>query len=159
LEPAAGRLRAFLFPIPSPRAILLASPENLVCERGAAMKLLRSIASVVVSYIVVYGIVFASDPILSHLFPAQYVSGKVPPTFLIWVSTAIFAVASILGGWLCVKIAPSKQGTHLLVLFAVGEALGIFFTVHNWGVWPHWYSLVWLIVWPVFLWIGGKLGK
>jgi len=24
------------------------------------------------------------------------------------------------------------------------------------GTWPHWYSLAWLIVWPVFLWIGSK---
>jgi hypothetical protein len=121
------------------------------------MKLLRSIASVVLSYIVVYGIVFASDPVLTHFFPTQYVAGKVPPTFLIWISTAIFAVATIFGGWLCVLIAPSKPGAHLLALFVVGEALGLFFTVHNWGVWPHWMSFVWLVVWPVFLWIGGKL--
>jgi hypothetical protein len=123
------------------------------------MKLLRSVASVVLSYVVVYGIVFASDPVLTHLFPGQYVSGKVPPTFLIWISTAIFAVASIFGGWLCVVLAPSKPGTHLLILFVVGEALGIFFTVHNWGVWPHWMSFVWLIVWPVFLWIGGRIRR
>jgi len=62
------------------------------------MKLLRSVASVVLSYIVVYGIVLLSDPVLTHFFPTQYVAGKVPPVFLLWVSTAIFALASILGG-------------------------------------------------------------
>ena len=120
------------------------------------MKLLRSIASVVVSYIVVYGIVFLSDPVLTHFFPTQYVMGKVPPTFLIWISTGIFALASILGGWLCVRIAPSKPGMHLLVLFLVGEAVGLYFSIHNWGVWPHWTSFVWLVVNPIFLWIGGR---
>ena len=120
------------------------------------MKLLRSIASVVLSYIVVYGIVFCSDPILSHFFPTQYVAGKVPPPFLLWISTAIFAIATLLGGWLCVRIAPSKPGVHLFVLFVVGELVGLGFTVKMWGNWPHWYSLVWLVVWPVFLWIGGR---
>lgn len=120
------------------------------------MKLLRSIASVVLSYIVVYGIVFCSDPILSHFFPTQYVAGKVPPPFLLWISTAIFAAATLLGGWLCVRIAPAKPGIHLLVLFVVGELVGLGFTVNMWGTWPHWYSVVWLVVWPVFLWIGGR---
>jgi nitrate/nitrite transporter NarK len=123
------------------------------------MKLLRSIASVVISYIVVYGIVFCSDPVLTHFFPTQYVAGKVPPAFLLWISTAIFAAASILGGWLCVRIAPSKSGTHLFVLFLIGELVGLGFTWRMWGAWPHWYSLAWLIVWPVFLWIGSKLRR
>jgi|ERR1700728_2818889 hypothetical protein len=121
------------------------------------MKLLRSVASVVLSYIVVYGIVFCSDPILAHFFPTQYVHGRVPPLFLLWISTGIFALATLFGGWLCVLIAPSRPGTHLVVLFVIGEALGFFFTWRMWGTWPHWYSIVWLIVWPLFLWIGGSL--
>jgi nitrate/nitrite transporter NarK len=123
------------------------------------MKLLRSVASVVVSYIVVYGIVFSSDPILAHLFPTQYVPGKVPPAFLLWISTAIFALATLLGGWLCTLIAPSRPGAHLFVLFLIGEVLGLFFTWRNWSTWPHWYSFLWLVVWPVFLWIGGRLRR
>ncbi len=123
------------------------------------MKLLRSVASVVVSYILVYGIVFLSDPILHHFFPAQYAAGTVPPAFLLWISTAIFAVATLFGGWLCALIAPSRPGAHLFVLFLIGEILGLFFTWRMWGTWPHWYSIVWLIVWPVFLWIGGSLRR
>jgi len=123
------------------------------------MKVLRSIAAVVVSYIVVYGIVFLSDPVLAHLFPGQYVPGKVPPLYLLWISTAIYALASILGGWLCARIAPSKPGLHLLVLFVIGEGFGVFFTVHNWGIWPHWNSFVWLAIWPLCLWIGGRIRR
>ena len=123
------------------------------------MRVLRSVASVVVSYVVVYGIVMLSDPVLTHFFPGQYVVGKVPPTFLLWTSTAIFAAASILGGWLCTVIAPSRPGVHLLSLFAVGEALGLFFTWRMWGQWPHWHSFVWLAVWPVCIWIGGLIRR
>lgn len=119
------------------------------------MKTVRSVASVVVSYVVVYTIVILSDPVLTHFFPTQYVAGKVPPTFLLWISTAVFAVASTIGGWLCAIIAPSRTGHHLVALFILGEGVGLFFTWRMWGQWPHWYSLVWLLVWPVCLWIGG----
>jgi hypothetical protein len=122
------------------------------------MKVLRSIASVVVSYLVVFCIVLLSDAVLERLFPGQYVAGKVPPTYLLWISAAVFAMASILGGWLCVRIAAAKPGYHLLALFFLGEAIGVVFTVVNPGHYPLWNSLVWLAVWPVCLWIGG-LGR
>lgn len=123
------------------------------------MKFLRSVAAVLLSYVVVYGIVFCSTPILMHFFPTQYVRGQVPPVFLLWISTSIFALATILGGWMCVRIAPFRPGGHLFVLFLLGELVGVYFAFQMWGQgWPHWYSLLWLIVWPVCLWLGG-LGR
>lgn len=123
------------------------------------MKVLRSVASVVVSYLVVCVGIFASDPILSRLFPGQWVSGKVPPASLLAISTAIFAAFSVLGGWLCVRLAPSRTGLHLLILFVLGEAAGAIPAAINWNNgWPHWYPISWLLVWPICLWIGG-LGR
>jgi nitrate/nitrite transporter NarK len=120
--------------------------------------MLRSIASVVVSYLVVFALVSLSDPVIAHFFPGQYVRGKVPPDSLLWLSTGVFALASVLGGWLCVRLASSHYAAHLLWLFLLGEAVGGVFTVANWKTWPHWQSFVWLVVWPVCLWLGG-LGR
>jgi hypothetical protein len=123
------------------------------------MKVLRSVASVVVSYLVVYVFIVLMDPVLSRLFPGQYVVGKVPPTFLLWISTAVFAVGSVLSGWLCVKMAPSRTGLHLVILFVLGEAAGLASTIAIWNKgWPHWYSIAWLVAWPVCLWVGGMMG-
>lgn len=122
------------------------------------MKALRALASVLGSYIVVFAIVLISDPILSHLYPGEYVRGQVPPVFLLWITTAIFAAASILGGWMCVRIAPTQPSRYLLALFLLGEALGAASTWANWGKWPHWHSLTWMAIWPVCLWIGA-LGR
>jgi nitrate/nitrite transporter NarK len=119
------------------------------------MKILRSVASVIVAYIVVFAIVLGSDPVLARIYPGQYVRGHIPPNFILWIGTAIYAVASILGGWICVRLAPSKPGKHLLVLFLFGEAMGLVSTILNWNHWPHWQSLVWLVLWPICLWIGG----
>lgn len=122
------------------------------------MKVLRSAASVVGCYLVVFCLVLLSDPLLERLFPGQYVQGKVPPTFLLWISAGVFAAASLLGGWLCVRIAPAKPGRHLLALFILGEAIGLVFTIVNPGHLPLWNSLLWLAIWPVCLWIGGGSG-
>jgi hypothetical protein len=73
------------------------------------MKVLRSVAPVVVSYLVAFALVSLKDPVIAHFFPGQYVNGKVPPDSLLWLGTGVFAVASIPGGWLCVRLAPSAQ--------------------------------------------------
>jgi hypothetical protein len=122
------------------------------------MKVLRTLASVLGSYIVVFGIVLLSDPVLEHFYPGQYVRGQVPPVFLLWITTGIFAAASILGGWMCVRIAPSRPSMHLLALFVLGEVFGALSTWANWGRWPHWHMLVWMAIWPVCIWVGA-LGR
>ena len=123
------------------------------------MNVLRSIAAVVVSYAVVFVIVWLSNPLLAHLYPGQYVPDKVPPAFLLRASTFIFALASIIGGGLCVRIAPSRPGLHLMILFFIGEIVGAVFAMKNWATWPHWYSIIWLAIWPVGLWLGGLAKK
>jgi hypothetical protein len=138
------------------------SPKNaFVLDEagGQAMRMLRSIASVVVSYLVVFALVSLSDPVIAHFFPGQYVRGKVPSVPLLWLSTGVFALASLLGGWLCVRMAPTAYASHLVRLFLLGEAVGIAFTAVNWKTWPHWQSFVWLAVWPLCLWLGGLLRR
>lgn len=119
------------------------------------MKILRTLASVLGSYIAVFVIVALSNPVLARLYPGEYGAGKVPPDSLLWINTVVFMLASVLGGWLCVRLAPSRPGGHLLALFVIGEGMGLYFTWQAWQQMPHWYSLVWLIAWPVCLWFGG----
>ncbi|MGC2621394.1 MAG: hypothetical protein WA414_20280, partial [Acidobacteriaceae bacterium] len=97
--------------------------------------------------------------VLAHFFPSQYAAHHVPPPFLLRASTFIFALASIVGGGLCVRIAPSRPGLHLLILFLIGEIAGTVTTIKMWATWPHWYSLIWLAIWPVGLWLGGFARK
>lgn len=124
------------------------------------MKLLRSIAAVVISYALIYALVWVSDPVLSRLYPGMLGPGQVPPVFLLRISTYIFAIASLAGGALCVRMAPTRPGLHLLILFVLGEIVGVGFSIANWNKgWPHWYSLVWLGIYPVCLWLGGMMRK
>lgn len=120
------------------------------------MKLLRSVASVLLSSIVVYGVVVVSYFVLTYFFPDQYAAGEGSAPFLLWISTGMFAVASIFAGWLCVRLAPFRQSGHLFVLFLLGELAGAYLAWQRWGQdWPQWHLLVALAVWPVCLWLGG----
>jgi O-antigen/teichoic acid export membrane protein len=123
------------------------------------MQLLKSIASVGGSYVLTIVLVIMSDPLLHALFPKDYVRGKPIPDTLLWLSTAIFVVVSILCAWICAKTAPGKVLTHIVWFFAIGEIMGLVTTCANWGKMPHWYSVAWLLVWIPAVWIGWRLAR
>ena len=120
--------------------------------------MLKSIAVVAGSYVLSVILVMATDPLLSRLFPGDFVKDRVPSDTALMASTAAFAVVTILCAWVCARFSPGQAAKHVLWFFIVGEAMGIVFTVLGWNKgWPHWYSLSWLIVWPVGCWMGLKL--
>ena len=125
--------------------------------RGEDM--LKSIAIVVGSYVLSIVLVLCSDPLLSRLFPGDFVRGHVPSDNALMASTACFVVVSVLCAWICARFAPSNPARHVLWFFVIGEVMGIVATIPNWSKgWPHWYWLSWLLTWPVSCWIGAALG-
>ena len=122
--------------------------------------MLKSIAVVVGCYVLSVVLVLATDPLLTRLFPGDYVRGRVPSDTVLMASTAFFVVISILCAWLCARFAPSRAAQHVLWFFIIGEVMGIVSTIPNWGKgWPHWYWLSWLLTWPVSCWIGLLLAR
>ena len=121
--------------------------------------MLKSVAVVAGSYIVSIVLVLATDPLLSRIFPGDFVRGHVPSTTPLLTSTALFVAISIVCASVCARLAPSRAGRHVLWFFVVGEVLGIATTIPNWSKgWPHWYWLAWLLTWPVSCWIGLQIG-
>ena len=86
--------------------------------------MLKSIAVVVGSYVLSVVLVMLADPLLSRLFPGDYVRGKVPSDTPLIASTALFVVISILCAWLCAHFAPNRAGWHVLWFFILGEVHG-----------------------------------
>ncbi len=122
--------------------------------------MVRSIATVIGSYLLSIVLVLASDPLLRHLFPGEFDAGHVPSNRALLVSTAIFIGVSILCAWLCARFAPPRKGPHVLAFFLLGEILGLTTTIPNWSSgWPHWYWLSWLLSWPVSCWLGLVLAR
>lgn len=100
--------------------------------------MLKSIGVVGDSYVLSVVLVLATDPLLSSLFPGDFVRGRVPSNPPLLASTALFVVISIFCAWLCARFAPSRAGRHVLWFFIVGEVMGIAATIPNWNKgWPH----------------------
>lgn len=120
--------------------------------------MLKSILVVVGSYALSIALVLGSDPLLSLLFPGDFVHGRIPSTPALAASTATFIVISILCAWLCARLAPAPTARHVLAFMLLGEALGIASTIPNWNSgWPHWYWLSWLLSWPASCLVGLKI--
>jgi hypothetical protein len=121
--------------------------------------MLKSIGVVLGSDALSVVLAMATDPLLSRLFPGDFVKGRVPSETPLITSTALFVVVSIFCAWVCARFAPGRAGRHVLWFFILGELMGIGATIPNWSKgWPHWYWLSWLLTWPVSCWIGLLLG-
>lgn len=119
----------------------------------------KSVGVVLGSYILSIVLVICTDPILSRMFPGDFVKGRIPSDPALMASTAFFVLVSILCAWVCARFAPANPGKHVLWFFILGEVMGLAATIPNWSKgWPHWYWLSWLLTWPVSCWIGLKLG-
>jgi len=140
--------------------IAVGAVELDTTSRMEEFPMFKSIAVVVGSYLLSIILVVATDPLLSRLFPGDFVKGRIPSTNPLVASTAFFVVISILCAWLCARFAPSRAGRHVLWFFILGEVMGIVSIIPNWSKgWPHWYWLSWLLTWPVSCWIGLLLGR
>ena len=121
--------------------------------------MLKSTAVVIGSYLLSIILVLGTDPLLSLVFPGDFVRGRVPSGTALAASTALFVAVSILCAALCARFAPNRPTGHVLWFFGIGEAMGVIATIPNWSSgFPHWYWLSWLLTWPVSCWIGLQLG-
>ena len=117
--------------------------------------MLKSVAVIAGSYVLSVVLVLGTDPLLSRLFPGDFVRGQVPSNAALMTSTALFVLISIFCAWVCARFAPRSPYRHVFWFFVLGEVMGIAASIPNWSKgWPHWYWLSWLFSWPVSCWIG-----
>jgi hypothetical protein len=128
-------------------------------SRLEVLRRLKSVGVVIGCYLLSILLVVATDPLLSRLFPGDFVRGRIPSDNALLASTAFFVVVSILCAWLCARFAPGRAARHVLWFFIIGEVIGVGATIPNWSKgWPHWYWLSWLLTWPVSCCVGLLLG-
>src|SRR5262245_55146926 len=87
--------------------------------------MLKSIGVVAGSYALSIILVLCTDPLLSRMFPGDYVHGQIPSTNPLLASTGLFIVISIFCAWLCARFAPGQPAKHVLWFFILGELMGI----------------------------------
>jgi hypothetical protein len=116
--------------------------------------MLKSVGTVAGCYVLSVALVLATDPLLSLLFPGDFVRRRIPSNLALLASTGLFVLISIFCAWLCARFGP------VLWFFVVGEVMGIATIIPNWSKgWPHWYWLSWLLTWPLSCWLGYLLAR
>lgn len=118
----------------------------------------RSIAAVVIGFVLIAALSIGTNVLLSNLAPDLYpASGIVTDSGALVLALAYVAVYAIAGCYLTARLAPSRPMLHALVLGGLGLAFNVMGVVVTWGQVPAWYSLAGLALTMPYAWIGGRL--
>jgi hypothetical protein len=117
----------------------------------------RSVAAVIGGYAAIGVLIVLTDQLFSVLIPDMK-SMPQPPPYYFAISLVTDFIYSIVGGWVCVRIAKERQMRHAAGLIVFGEAIGIASQIALWTTVPHWYGMSLLILYPPGVWLGAKLG-
>ena len=111
---------------------------------------MRKILAALAGYVAIGILVVLSDRITSSALAA-------PSTKYFAVTLFTDVVYTIVGGFLCAKIAGAGAREATIGLIVFGEAMGITSAIVAWSTQPHWFGLALLILYPPAIWIGSKL--
>jgi hypothetical protein len=115
--------------------------------------MLKAIAVVVGSCLLSVVLVLATDPLLSRLFPGDFVKGRGPSDTALIASTALFVVVSILCAWLCPALLSSAPRVMCSGSLSSGKRWVSAQLFPTGAGWPHWYWLFRLVTGSVSCWI------
>jgi hypothetical protein len=117
----------------------------------------RTIIAVVGGFLGIAVLIRLTDMLFARLTPGWDPKG--PPLYYFAVSLGTDFVYTIVGGYLCALIAEGNSRKATLWLILLGEALGIVVQAMLWGTVPHWFGIGLLVLYPVGIWIGSRLGS
>jgi hypothetical protein len=118
----------------------------------------RSIAAVVIGFVVIGALAFGADAILRATVPGAFTAnGRMEdPAMLLFVLgyVTLFAVA---GCYLTARLAPRRPMAHALVLGLLGLCFNVVGTMAQWDHAPAWYHVLALALVMPSAWLGGWL--
>lgn len=118
----------------------------------------RSIAAVLVGFVLIAALSFGADAVLRQAMPTAFdAAGRaesVPVLLLVMGYVGLFAVS---GCYLTARLAPRRPMLHALVLGALGLALNVAGAVFMWDTAPAWFHAASLLLVMPYAWVGGRL--
>jgi hypothetical protein len=139
---------------------------QVVAESSSSMspvtrRLGRSTGAVLAGFLTVVVLSTAVDAALhaTEVFPP---AGQRMSDALFWLATAYRCLFTVLGGYVCARLAPHSPGRHALVLGCIGSAIATLAVVATWGrsdLGPAWYPLLLLVTALPCTLAGGRLWR
>lgn len=117
----------------------------------------RMILAILAGYILIGVLVSVTDRLLAKFLPGfAAVPGHLTSSYFA-VSLVTDFVYSVIGGYMCGRIAGERSWEATWCLIALGETIGVATQFVMWRVVPHWFGIGLLVVYPVAVWIGFRL--
>ncbi len=122
--------------------------------------LLKSIGSILAGMILGAVLSITTDTILetTGLFPSfaeQQANGS--PTWLLLWATLYRTIYTVLGCYLCARLAPNNPMRHAIILGILGFIANIAGGIAMWHLGQHWYPIMLAVLSLGAGWVGGQL--
>jgi hypothetical protein len=123
------------------------------------MATLKSIGAVLAGFLTVVVLSIGMDFILESLgfFPPQ----NEPDSYTWWmllIALIYRCAATVAGGYVTARLAPNRPMRHALILGIVGIVAGTAGAIATWGMTPHhWYPIALVVTAVPCTWYGGTL--
>ena len=119
----------------------------------------RSVLAVIAGFVTVVVLSTATDAVL-HVLNVYPPNGE--PMYdpaLNALALSYRCVITVLGGYVCARLAPSRPLRHAFILGVIGLAAGTLGVVATWnmGLGPHWYPIALAVTGLPLTWLGGYL--
>jgi hypothetical protein len=118
----------------------------------------RSIAAVVIGFVLIGVLAFGTDAALPAAMPGAFTpDGGTSDPLILLASLAYVTVYAVAGCYLTARLAPRRPMAHALVLGVLGLVFNIAGTIAMWNTAPAWYHIVALALVMPSAWLGGWL--
>lgn len=117
----------------------------------------RSIAAVVIGFIVIGVLAVGTDAAVMAALPGYFAGGRLTDPGLLLLTLAYVTLFAVAGCYLTARLAPRRPMAHALVLGVLGLLFNIAGTMARWETAPAWYHVVALALVMPSAWLGGWL--
>jgi len=118
----------------------------------------RAVVGVIAGYLATGAFVASTDMLFARLVAGWQQMGQ-PRLYYFAVTLGMDFLYSILGGYVCAVIATNHRRGATLGLIVLGSAIGLVAQALLWKTVPHWFGIGLLVLYPVAIWIGSRLGS
>ena len=119
---------------------------------------LRSVLAIIAGFLIIGLLAVASDgvahAIRPDIFGPNSSTSNVPYLVIAIIYVGVFATA---GCWLATALAGRRPMFHALILGVLGLVFNLAAAPGTWNLFPHWYTVVSLILVMPFAWFGGRI--
>jgi hypothetical protein len=129
-------------------------PARRNLEKAGSMS--RNILGVVAGYALIGLFVVLSDALAAALFPG--LTTQTPPSIKYLAAVLFYdSIYTVIGGYVCARIAQAGARGATIGLIAFGEIMGVISAVVSWRIQPHWFAITLLILYPPLIWLAYAL--